>query len=449
MKGHIVKLAFIIATALIVGINCYAGGWSLDDCLKYAEEHNLELQQRSVEIEKQKWQLKKSKNSWIPNLTAGLDGVVGYGNVSTANGNISIGDNRKYGFTYVPFIIESTMSLYAGGGIKNQIQSDKQLLSAAEMDYNSALKDIYTKVAVQYLQTLYYKGMVKVSERQCELSRKFFEKSDHLVQDGRQPESERAEAMSKLALDEYNLEQDKGNYMLALVRLAQLLTIDDVENFDIEDASLQNSDIADMSLMPDKDYYESSVNNYPTVLAAEAKASAAENQIKVAKSDMIPHINLKGALKTSYYYVFDKAVSAPDFYDQVFKNNHAEMIGVMINIPIFNRYATKSAVNKAKLDKKSKDIAIEQTKQDLRNEIQQAYFNASVAANKYKSAVKAKEAAEISFNYAVEKYSSGRSTVYDFNESNQKWIKSQQDELQCKYEFLIRKQILDFYISNN
>ena len=31
------------------------------------------------------------------------------------------------------------------------------------------------------------------------------------------------------------------------------------------------------------------------------------------------------------------------------------------------------------------------------------------------------------------------------NEANQKWLKAQQEELQAKYEYLIRKQILDFY----
>ena len=114
-------------------------------------------------------------------------------------------------------------------------------------------------------------------------------------------------------------------------------------------------------------------------------------------------------------------------------------------VPIFNRGATRASVNRSKLMVQNKQNNLELQRQELRNEIELAYYNAKVSIDNYHTASKARKAGEISFRFEQDKYEAGRSSLFDMNEANQKWLKAQQDELQAKYEYLIRKQILDFY----
>ena len=59
--------------------------------------------------------------------------------------------------------------------------------------------------------------------------------------------------------------------------------------------------------------------------------------------------------------------------------------------------------------------------------------------------MKSLEAAQEAYHYAQEKYSVGRSTVVELNEAKLKYITSQSEQLQAKYDFLFRAKILDFY----
>ena len=46
--------------------------WSLEDCIRYAIEHNIDLKQREQEQENREVALHTSKHSWLPSLNANV-----------------------------------------------------------------------------------------------------------------------------------------------------------------------------------------------------------------------------------------------------------------------------------------------------------------------------------------------------------------------------------------
>ena len=94
---------------------------------------------------------------------------------------------------------------------------------------------------------------------------------------------------------------------------------------------------------------------------------------------------------------------------------------------------------------KNQELAIENTKKTLYKEIQQAYYNATAAQAKYESSGKSVEASKTAFEYAENRYSAGKSTVFEFNEAKTKYAQSLAEEAQAKYDFIFRAKILDFY----
>jgi len=127
------------------------------------------------------------------------------------------------------------------------------------------------------------------------------------------------------------------------------------------------------------------------------------------------------------------------------KNNSSEYIGLSASIPIFNRFATRNNIRSARIGILTQELALVEAERNLRKEIEQAYYSADAAYEKYVSATKSLEAAREAFRYQEEKTAAGKSTIFDFNDAKTRMEKSESELVQAKFEFLFRSKILDFY----
>jgi len=132
------------------------------------------------------------------------------------------------------------------------------------------------------------------------------------------------------------------------------------------------------------------------------------------------------------------------FWDQL-DLNHREYVGLNLSIPIFNRFETSSRVKIARLNIDQQALQLESAKKVLQKEIQQSYYNAVAAQQKFEASKKSIAASEEAFRYAEERYTAGRGTNLEFNDAKTRLIRAQSDLLQAKYDYLFRCRILDFY----
>ena len=167
--------------------------------------------------------------------------------------------------------------------------------------------------------------------------------------------------------------------------------------------------------------------------------------LKVRKADYYPQLNLTGSIGTAYYNLFHQG-GLGSFGHQL-HSNLGEVIGLSLSYPIFNRFQTRNSVKHASNEILHQRLALEDAKLKLREDIQNAYYNATVAQKKHQSSVKACEASRISVEYEEIRYEEGRSSIFDLLQARQKFHKAQQDAIQAKYESMIRQKILEFYYS--
>ena len=118
----------------------------------------------------------------------------------------------------------------------------------------------------------------------------------------------------------------------------------------------------------------------------------------------------------------------PAFSDQLAQNGR-KTIGFSLSIPLFNRFQVRNGVRQARIGIHNQELMMENTKKALYKEIQQAYYNATAAQEKYLASDKSVQASEEAFKYAEDRYNA----------------KSLAEQAQSKYEFIFRTKILDFY----
>ena len=440
MKYKMITSVAILLAALSAA-RAQEHAYTLDECIDYAISHNINVQERALAISQQEIALNTSKNAWLPDLNLDMSQMFGFNNPGAASGNGSVSLAEDGSATTGS--VRASMPLFDGFRIKNQIQADRFSLMSATANLEAAKKDISIQVAAYYLQCLYYKGMADVSRKQVETSREMVRRATIQVEEGKRPRSEQADAEAQLALDEHTLTNDEGQYTLSLLTLAHALNMPDIEGFRIVEDEQALGLSSDATLQMPQTIYESTVDSWPTIMSAQAGIRQSESLLKVRKADYYPQLNLTGSIGTAYYNLFHQG-GFGSFGHQL-HSNLGEVIGLSLSYPIFNRFQTRNSVKHASNEILHQRLALEDAKLKLREDIQNAYYNATVAQKKRQSSVKACEASRISVEYEEIRYEEGRSSIFDLLQARQKFHKAQQDAVQAKYESLIRQKILEFY----
>lgn len=416
--------------------------WSLEECIRYAIENNIDLKQKELERQNQEVTLHTSKYSWLPNLNASINENFGFGRSESKDGLIV---DRNSANTSAS--IQLSMPIFDGFKIPNDIAARKLDLKASIETLNKAKEDLSINVASYYLQVLYNKEMLKIAELQVALSSEQVTKTEALYNAGKVPESQLYDMKAQLAKDEVTLTESRNNVKLALLDLTQALELErDGENFDVLEPETGDAVEQYMSsIIPPDQVYDYAVGVKPQVKEQEYLLESQKKMLKVAQAGYYPKLNFSAGYSNGYYHNFgDGDYNNAPFSDQL-KNNGQKSIGFSLSIPIFNRFQVRNSVRSARIAIHNRELLMENTKKTLYKEIQQAYYNATAAQEKYVSSDKSVDASKIAFSYAEERYGAGKSTVFEYSEAKTKYAQSLAEQTQSKYNFIFRAKILDFY----
>lgn len=409
--------------------------WSLETCIEYAQKNNISVQQRALQAEDSRVQLSTARYSRLPNLNASLGADASFG-LSPSSNNVYISSNRISGSLGA----STSMPIFEGLRINKQIKGAKLNLEAAMQDMERAKEDVAVNVMTLYLQVLFNKELVGVAESQLELSTQQTERSRELVANGKKPESTLYESEALQANDAMNLTQARNQLVLSLLDLSQALNRPSAAGFDVEMPHLDSLTLEAMhDLGNPQAVYDYADANRPVILAERLRLRSSENSVKIARSALYPSISLSAGYSTGLY---DN--TGEGFWDQ-FRHNSREYVGLSLNIPIFNRRATRNNIRSAYLSMRSQELALTEAQQNLRKEIEQAYYNADAAYAKYRASETALHSARVAFAYERQMSDAGRSTIFDYNDARNRMEKAESDLIQAKYEFIFRSKILDYY----
>lgn len=416
--------------------------WSLEECIRYAIENNIDLKQKELERQNQEVTLHTSKYSWLPNLNASINENFGFGRSESKDGLIV---DRNSANTSAS--IQLSMPIFDGFKIPNDIAARKLDLKASIETLNKAKEDLSINVASYYLQVLYNKEMLKIAELQVALSSEQVTKTEALYNAGKVPESQLYDMKAQLAKDEVTLTESRNNVKLALLDLTQALELErDGENFDVLEPETGDAVEQYMSsIIPPDQVYDYAVGVKPQVKEQEYLLESQKKMLKVAQAGYYPKLNFSAGYSNGYYHNFgDGDYNNAPFSDQL-KNNGQKSIGFSLSIPIFNRFQVRNSVRSARIAIHNRELLMENSKKILYKEIQQAYYNATAAQEKYVSSDKSVDASKIAFSYAEDRYGAGKSTVFEYSEAKTKYAQSLAEQTQAKYNFIFRTKILDFY----
>ena len=431
-------LPFYLFTFLPLTSGAQSKLWSLRECCDYAVEHNISIKQQENQRRQQELQLSTAKNARLPEVS----GSVGQ--------NFSFGRGLTYENTYTntntsntSLSLSANVPLFTGFQIPNQIKLNQLNLEAATADLEKAKNDIRMQVAQAYVQILYDMEMAEVAHRQIDIDSAQVARLQAFVNNGKASEAELSQQKATLANSKLTATQADNNCRLDILALTQLLELSTPEGFSVLRPTQEELDaLGRMGLMGPDAVYAEALGVKPEILSQQLKLKATDHSIKIAQAGNYPTLSLSGGLGTNYYTT--SGMKADGFGKQL-ENNFSQFIGLNLNVPIFSRFSTRNQIRSARIERETQQLQLDNTKKTLYKEIQQVYYNALNAQSKTQSSAEAVQSSKDAFELMQAKYENGKSTITEFNEAKNNYLKSESDLVQTRYENLYQHALLEFY----
>ena len=432
------RISFLIAAAVLLGgipARAQQGPWSLLDCINYALEHNLTVQQSALTVEQREVDLNTAEGRRLPTFNASASENLSFGRGLTADNTYSNSNT-----TSTSFSLGGNLPIFQGFDITNGIKLSKLNLAAATADLEKARDNIRVAVAQAYVQILYNQELLRVAKEQTAHDEQLLEQIRERLNAGKVSAAEVSAQQATLAQSRQSEIQAEGNLRISLLELTQLLELPSPEGFSI--VTPEVGDPSTILLMRPEAIYEDAVAIKPAVEAAKLNMDYAELNIARAKGAYLPSLSLSGGLGTNFY-TNSKVQAAP--FGQQLKNNFSQYVGLSLNIPIFQGFSIRNRVRTAELSFKGQQIQLESVKKALYKEIQQAYYNAVTAQARYAGSRESAASARQHYELTEEKYKVGKAGIAEYNDARNSWLRAESEHIQARFQCLYQTKLLDFY----
>lgn len=445
------KLTMILSVVILSSLGQKAFAQqviTIQQAVENTLKNNLTIKQAEFSAAITDENLRQSKNALLPSLNGSV------------NPNLTFGR----GLDQTTFQVTNQTSLFVSGGLSagvdlfqgqakiNQIKQDRLLLDADKTNVEKIKNDLILQVVTAYMQILFNKDLLTASVQQLEVAKQTTAREQALLDAGNKTLADVSQAKSLMATAELNVTNAQNTLAISYLTLNQLMEMPSTNRFEVQ-APLINADGKFAGTQDIDQVYQSALNTFPDIKLANLRALAAKQGIAIAKSGYYPRISLGAGLNTSYSYQFnyvDPSGAAGlypqrSFADQV-NQRFGQSIGMNIQIPIFNGFAARSSVRRAKITYQNSLVQEQLTKNNLNKVVAQAVLDLRAAESRYISTQNAFAAQKDAFYVVEQRYNVGLVNSLDFSTAQTNRNRAEIDMIQAKYDLLFRAKVIDYYL---
>ena len=424
----------ILSCVLLFTIGMEAAPYTLQQCIDTALVNNLSVRQQANRLSSQRLAYKQSKANISPSVYGGIGQSWGFGR-STGADNIS----RIQNSSQTSFNLSANLMLFDGLAMKFNIDEAAANMQASEADLQAQQLKIKMNITTMFLQVLLCRQLAEVAAMQLEDTQVKLHRDSALVVAQRLAAGELYSLQAQVAKEQLALVQQQNELRLALLDLAQAIDIQDVASFDI---AVSDADTLLLLPLSAQEVYDAALTYRPEIAALEYAIAAQEAALKSAKAAYSPTLSA-GASVGSGYYNMQGSDNLP-FAEQM-NENFTASVGLNLSVPLYDRMQTTTRMRQQRLAVDNAKLQLAQQKQDLRKEIDQAYYNALSAQLEEQSAMEAERSAAEALRYAEQKQDAGRASAYEYREAKNTYAQALATRLQARYNLLFRIRILHYY----
>ena len=427
---------------LSMSTECMARQWSLKDCIDYALANNIQLQKAKLQEYSALEDVKQSQSALLPSLSLSTSQNVSY-NPWPEKGSAMIAGNKVQSsvdkvYYNGSYSLSGNWTVWDGNKKQNTVKLNKLSAQQAQLDSATTANNVLEQIAQLYVQILYSNEAISVTKESLKTSQTNEERGKTMVNVGKMSKADLAQLTAQRAQDEYNIVEAESNLRNYKRQLKQLLQIADNEEFDIT-IPTTTDEMALKEVPALNDVYAASLEQRPEIKNAKLGIESSDISVKIAKAGKLPTIGLNAGLSTNTSSMNSNA------WGTQLKNNLTFGGGVTVSIPLFDNRQTKTAVNKAMIQKQSYLLDLQDKQTTLYSTVENYWLQAVTNQNKFKAAQMSTESAQASYELLSEQFKQGLKNIVELMTGKTNLLQAQQNELQSKYLAILNLNMLEFY----
>ena len=440
-----------IGTILSASIPFYAQDsaerkeWTLKDCIDYALEKNIQLQQNKISLQESEIDIKDARASLFPSLsfstghnlvnrpyqqqsnTVSGTEIISSNNKSTYNGNYSL---------------SAQWTLWNGGRRLNNLKQQKTNRDIAQLTVAETENTLQEQIAQLFIQILYADESIQINKGTLEVSEATYKRGQELFAEGSISKADLAQLEAQVSNDKYQVVTAESSLRDYKLQLKQLLELDGATEFNLVLPQLNDENV--MKMLPSQaDIYQTALAIRPEIQSGRLSIENAKLGISAAKSGYYPTISLTASSTST-----TNSASTNNWAQQM-KYGWNNMIGINLSIPIFDNRQNKSNVQKARLQYSTNQLDLANKQKELYSTIESLWLDALNAQQQYAAAETKVKSSQTSFDMVSKQFNLGMKNTVELLTEKNNLLSAKQELVQAKYMAILNRTLLNFYAGHN
>lgn len=445
--------------------------WSLEKCIEYARQNNLNLRQAQYDIRTAELDIQENQYSRLPGLSGGAR--AGYQFGRTIDPTTNSFNNERIGFN--SFSLDANATLYSGGFINNSVKQSQINTRAAKLDAAATSNNIALDIAAAYLNILLAEEQLTNARQNLKLSEDQLDQTDKLIRAGSVPANNRLDILSQIAQNDRAIIEAENAVMIGYLNLKQLMQLSPEEELKIvRPEFIDLPDNGNPQAVGLEEVYNAALQTQPQIQAADLRIQSAQLSEEIAKSGFLPTLSVFASLNSNFSSAFrlpifetqrvpqtvfiDGSPVTIEFQSQVpvdneqiaytdqIDQNFGQVVGVNLNVPIYSRHTNRINKERARLSKLNAEVGSTQQRQLLKTDVQRSITDTRASFNSYKAAQRSVEAAETAFDNAQKRFDLGAINTLELATARNTLDQARIELIRSKYQYLFNLKTIDFYM---
>ena len=412
--------------------------WTIEQCFQYAADHNIQINTFRLNQLSAVQDQSAARGAKIPSLNGTIGNTFNNANNDVSgNGHLTNQLNTSGSYS-----LNSSILLWNGNYINNNIQQKELLTQSAELSVKQSYNNLTLLITRAYLDILLAKENLKYVTDLVNTSAAIVKQNQQFYDAGSIAKINLMQLQAQLAGDKYLLVQTQNAIRQNTLLLKQLLQLPADSSFDIVTpvAVELSGTIPPLSIAQ-----QTAHDIFPEIQIGKLGVEIAALDISKARAGFKPTLSANAAIGTGYSDVITNSVFSKAGYFTQSSNNFYQRLGVTLAIPIFSNRINSTNLAKAKIGYRQADLDYKNNQLVLSQAVEQAYLDAFNAQEAYVSANEQLIAVTENYRIVNEQYRLGGTTVFNVLLQRNLYVQAVQAYTQAKYTAVLQQKIYEFY----
>ena len=443
----------------------------LSECIDIAQANNLDLQARKLQVLNAGLNLRESRFFYLPDLSLGTSTGWNLGrSIDPTTNAFTTTQIFSSGFS-----INSSVPLLEGFGNYHKIRMDRTSLEISRINLERTQQDVVVGVARGYLNVLLGREILESAQLSLQNAGEELAQVSLLVNSGTERPLGELEAKAQVADSKIRVLGARNDLEAALLSLKQALLLPaglaiDVKSPEIPDSFFENLTVGRSA----EAIYSESALTSPQISSARLQVHSFDHRLGSIRASRLPSVRFGLSISSNYSDFFSKrfVVDPDEGFDLVdtqlatqsgerifrvqpsgniedyglveqFGDNLSTYLGLRLQIPVFNRFATDSQIRRTKIARDNAELELTRAEANLRSTIEKASRDTNAAKEIYLAALERKALLEQTFSLAKLQYDNGIIILSRYRTARNNLEASRSDLIRAKFDLLFKVKILD------